>query len=136
MDFDPNSLKKMLENVPDSTEQYDYGDIEQNKIVAAITTVPFFFWLPLVVNTDSNFGKFYANQGLILTIVCIVLGIVDSVIGRVLWMIPLLGHILSALFALIVTLVALGAWLFLLVNALQGKAKELPLIGNIFRPFK
>ncbi len=136
MDFDPNNLKDMITNTEDSTLNYSSEDIEKNKIVAGITTVPFLFWLPLVVNTDSGFAKFYANQGLILTVLCVVLSILDKFLGRVLWMIPLLGHILSPLFGLLVTLVALGAWLFLLVNALQGKAKELPLIGNIFRPFK
>ena len=136
MSFDPNDLKDMIINAKDSTHEYTPEDIKENSIVAGIATVPFAFWIPLVVNTDSQFAKFYANQGLILTILCVVLYIVNAVVGRVLWIIPLLGHILSPLFGLVVTLVALGAWLFLLVNALQGKAKELPLIGNIFCHFK
>ena len=135
MAFDPNTLKDMITDAKDSTLEYSPEDIEENKIVAGITTIPFAFWLPLVVDTDSQFAKFYANQSLILTILCVVFYIINAVVGRVLWMIPLLGHILSPLFGLIVTVVALGAWLFLIVNALQGKAKELPLIGNIFHPF-
>ena len=136
MTFDLNGLKDAIVNAKDLTDEYAPEDIEKNKIISAIATIPFIFWLPLVVNGDSKFGKFYANQGLILTVLCVVLSIISDVAGRVLWMIPLLGHILSSLLALIVVLIVMGEWLFLLVYALQGKAKEMPFIGNIFCPFK
>ena len=136
MAFDPNIFKDMVINAKDLTDEYTPEDIDKNKIICGIATIPFIFWLPLVVNDSSRFGKFYANQGLILTVLCVVLYIINELVGRVLWVIPLLGHILSPLFALIVVLIALGEWLFLLVSALQGTAKEMPLIGNIFHPFK
>lgn len=138
MAFDPNNLnelKDMIVNAPDSTNQYSPEDIQENTIVAAITTIPCVFWLPLVVNTNSGFAKFYANQSLILTIFCVVAVILNKTVGRILWIIPLLGHFLSTLFGVALFLIGAGSWLFLLVNAIQGKAKELPLIGNLLHPF-
>ena len=136
MNFDLNSLKNMITNPEDFTDQYSYEDIQKNQMIAAATTIPCLFWLPLVVNKDSEYAKFYANQSLILTILCVVLSLLGKVLGKVLWMIPLLGHLLSSLLALVVTAVGVGAWVLLLISALQGKAKELPIIGNIIHPFK
>ena len=46
---------------------YSFEDIEKNKVVAALAYIIFF--LPLMVCPESPFGKFHANQGLVLLIV-------------------------------------------------------------------
>ncbi|MBR0575283.1 hypothetical protein KCG48_02905 [Proteiniclasticum sp. BAD-10] len=92
--------------------------MEKNKVVAAIAYLIFF--LPLIAAPDSKFGRFHANQGLVLLIV----GMVGNL---VLGMIPILGWILLPLYSLaIFVLAVLG-----LVNTLNGKAKKLPIIGKI-----
>lgn len=99
----------------------DYGytaeDIEKNKVVAALAYILFF--LPFVVCPDSAFGKFHANQGLILLIV----GVVGSVI---LGMIPILGWMILPVFSLLTLILGIMG----LVGAINGKAKELPVIGK------
>lgn len=101
---------------------FDQADIEKNKTMAGLAYIIFF--LPLVACPDSPFGRFHANQGLVL----LILGVAGSII---LTIIPVLGWIVLPFFSLfILVLVIVG-----LVNGLGGKAKELPLIGK-FRLIK
>ncbi|AGA67766.1 putative membrane protein [Desulfitobacterium dichloroeliminans LMG P-21439] len=98
-------------------EEFDPADIEKGKTMAGLAYILFF--LPLIVCPDSSFGKFHANQGLLL--------LITSVAGTViLSVIPVIGWILLPIFTLaILALAILG-----LVNGLQGKVKRLPLIGK------
>jgi uncharacterized membrane protein len=92
-------------------------DIEKNKVISALAYILFF--LPLVVCPESSFGKFHANQGLLLLIV----GFAGSI---VLGIIPVIGWIILPLFSLIVFIFGIMG----LIGALNGKAKELPIIGK------
>lgn len=96
---------------------YSSEDIEKNKVVAALAYIIFF--LPLMVCPESPFGKFHANQGLVLLIV----GIAGSI---VLGFIPIIGWIILPLFSLFLLIIGIIG----LVGALNGKAKELPLMGK------
>lgn len=92
-------------------------DIEKNKVMAALAYILFF--LPLISCPDSPFGKFHANQGLILLIT----GFAGSII---LGLIPIIGWILLPFFSLTVFIFAIIG----LVGALNGKDKELPIVGK------
>jgi uncharacterized membrane protein len=92
-------------------------DVEKNKVISALAYILFF--LPLVVCPESSFGKFHANQGLLLLIV----GFAGSI---VLGIIPVIGWIILPLFSLIVFIFGIMG----LIGALNGKAKELPIIGK------
>ncbi|NLL53266.1 MAG: hypothetical protein GX207_11865 [Peptococcaceae bacterium] len=97
--------------------EFDPEDIEKGKTMAGLAYILFF--LPLIVCPDSSFGKFHANQGLLLLIT----GVVGTV---VLSIIPIIGWILLPLFSLVLLVfVIIG-----LINGLQGKVKRLPLIGK------
>jgi uncharacterized membrane protein len=100
-------------------QQYDPADIEKNKVMAILAYIIFF--IPLIAAPDSKFAKYHANQGLLLLLFCIAFSIVSSVIPIIGWFI--LGPICSIL----------GLILFILgiINASQGKAKPLPVIGGI-----
>lgn len=98
-------------------ELFTTEDIEKNKVVSALAYILFF--LPFVVCPDSAFGKFHANQGLLLLIV----GVVGSV---VLGIIPIIGWMILPIFSLIILIMGILG----LVGALNGKAKELPVIGK------
>jgi len=96
---------------------YSPEDIENNKIVSALAYIIFF--LPLIVCPDSPFGKFHANQGLMLFIV--------SVVGcTILSFIPIIGWIILPFYSLVIFIFAIMG----IVGALNGKAKELPIIGK------
>jgi uncharacterized membrane protein len=100
-----------------SINQFTAEDIEKNKVMAALAYIIFF--LPLIASPDSPFGKYHANQGLLLFIT----GFVGSI---VLGMIPVIGWLMFPFFALLIFAFAVIGF----VNAINGKAKELPIIGK------
>jgi len=103
---------------PETTEVFEQADIEKNKTMAGLAYVLFF--LPLISCPESRYAKFHANQGLTL----LLLAIAGSVI---LGFIPFLGGILRALYQVgVFILMIMG-----LLNGLNGKATELPVIGKV-----
>lgn len=96
---------------------FDNNDIEKNKTIAGLAY--FLFFLPLIACPDSKFGRYHANQALLLLIVAIAGNIV-------LGLIPIFGWVLMPFYGMAVF--AFG--ILGLVNALGGKAKPLPLIGQ------
>lgn len=112
-----------LNNTPDTTSQYDPQDIENNKIMALLSYIGPLFLVPMFAAKDSKFARFHANQGIVLFIAAIVLNIVSVLLGYI----PFVGWILAwAMRVIWWALAVLG-----IVNALNGKAKQLPLIGGI-----
>lgn len=109
----------MSEYQPGTGTQQTFApeDIEKNKVVSAFAYLIFF--LPLIVCADSPFGRFHANQGLLLLIVSVAGCIILSII-------PIIGWILLPIFSIAVLVFAIIG----LVNTLNGKALELPLIGK------
>ena len=117
--------------------EYDPRDIEENKIMAFLAYV--IFLIPLFAAKDSKFARFHANQGLLALITDAALLIVYFIIWIVLFF--LMMFILPGeIFSLVVILLGLG-WLVVLaaaaalnimgiINALTGKAKQLPVIGK------
>lgn len=92
-------------------------DIEKNKVIAGLAYLIFF--LPLLACPDSKYGRFHANQALILAITSIAGSIILSII-------PVIGWILIPFFAIFVMILAILG----LINGFGGKAKQLPLIGK------
>lgn len=97
-------------------EAFSAEDIEKNKTMAGLAY--FIFFLPLIVCPDSAYAKFHANQGLILLIVALGGGFILGV--------TVIGTILIPLLSLAVFVFQIMG----LINGLQGKAKELPIIGK------
>lgn len=97
---------------------FDQADIEANKTMAGLAYILFF--LPLIVCPNSPFGRFHANQGLLL----LILGVAGNI---VLTFLPLINLILWPIFGLFV----LALFIIGLINGFGGKAKRLPIIGSI-----
>lgn len=118
----------------DTTGSYDRADIEQNKVVCAISYISILFFLPLVACPNSKFGKFHANQALILLIASAIIGTVGTICNGVIEFIPFIPDFIrgisAALIGLITGIGPLAGMVFGIVNAAEGKAKELPLIGK------
>lgn len=92
-------------------------DIEKNKTISGLAY--FLFFLPLVAAPDSKYGKFHANQGLLL----LILGFGGNII---LGMIPIIGWVIIPFFSILVLVLGIMG----LINGFGGKMKELPLIGK------
>ena len=109
---------------------YDSADIEQNKVMAVLAYLGPLVLVPILAAKDSKFAKFHANQGLVLFICSIVYCIALFFIGFILYSISdylgIFVHILRLLNIAFLVLAILG-----IVNAINGQAKELPIIGKI-----
>lgn len=108
---------------------FDAEDIAKNKTISALSYLGILFFLPLVVCPDSKFGRFHANQSLVL-LICMV---ICNVVGNILVMI--LGFI-GTLVLSVLGLAQLALVIYGIVNTIQGNAKPLPVIGNLFTILK
>ncbi len=94
--------------------------------VKAMSILAYFwilFFLPLVVCPNSEFGRYHANQGLIVLLA----GVVANVIGLLLGMIPVVGTIVQVILnAALLVLMILG-----IVNVCNNEMKPLPVIGGL-----
>lgn len=116
----------------DHTGEFDTQDITNNKVVSVLAYIPILFWLPLVVNSNSRFGKFHANQGLGLLLTGIVVSVALAVLHLLLGWIPILGTIIVGLVRIALSLILLVLAILGMVNTGNGNAKELPVIGGLF----
>lgn len=119
----------------DHTNEYGTQDIADNKAVGIVAYIPFLFWIPLVAG-NTPYGRFHANQGLLLLITGAVLGLVSAIIGLTLGWIPILGSIICGLINLVIWAAEVGLMIYGMVNTGQGKAKELIGIGCLPRLIK
>ncbi len=118
-------------NTADSTSNYSSDDIKKNKGMAILAYLSWFVFFPIFKAKTSKFARFHANQGLVLAITSSAWGIVQwittSMIGTWFWgkiwyvistvlCLPYLGFLLLAIIGI--------------VNAVGGRAKELPIIGK------
>lgn len=137
-----NSARKVFndgadafKNAEDFTKAYSAGDIESNKLYAALCYIPIICIFPILAKTfRSGFVRFHANQGLVLFI----LEIVISALFYALSLIPIAGKILSFplyIASSFVNLVFLILIVYGAATAYMGLARVIPIIGKI-RIFK
>jgi len=123
-------------NAPASAGTADpQSDAEQNKGMAVLAYILFF--IPLIAGTHktSNFVKYHTNQGIVLVIFCVALGIVTSILSAILMGIAVASFAVGLIMAVPVIIGLI--WIFPLilviigiVNAVTGKMKPLPIIGK------
>ncbi len=96
-----------------ATLTFEKKDIEDNKVMAAISYIWILCLIPLLTKKDSKFVQIHAKQGLALFII--------ETVGILVYWIPLFGQLLWLLTA-VVAIVGL-------VTALQGKYIEIPVVS-------
>ncbi len=114
----------------DHTAEFDPQDIAANKIYGILACFGILFFIPLVAAPQSKYGKFFANQGLLLLLASFVCGIAVGIVNAIfafLWFIFFVGSLIS----FIIGLIPFVLFIILLINAANGRAKELPFIGGI-----
>ena len=87
---------------------------DDEKIMAAISYVSLLFLLPLLLRKDSDFAQFHAKQGFVFFIFSTIVGVVS-------W-IPLFGWALC--------IIAFVLFIMGILNALNYKKEQLPIIGK------
>lgn len=130
-------------NTADTTGEYDKKDIEDNKVMAMLSYFGPLVFIPMFVKKDSKFCRFHAGQGLTLFLVDVAYGIVNAVLTAILkaifpyqwtsWITYSRGFVYNALTTVLSLIwIPIGILAILgLINALNGKAKQLPIIGKI-----
>lgn len=92
-------------------------DVEENKVLAAISYLWIISLIILLVKKESKFAKFHAKQGLILWIASIVL-----------WIIPYVGWVLNLV---VFVFIVIG-----FIQAMSGKWWKVPLVGQLAAKMK
>jgi len=90
-------------------------DVEENKLMAALSYLGILVLVPLLVKKDSKFCQFHAKQGLVFLIAFFV--------GWILLFIPVIGWLLW-----------IAIWILdivALVQALMGKYWEVPVVSQL-----
>lgn len=116
--------EEMKQEEPKMEPTADSKDVEDNKIWGIIAYIGILCLIPLLAKKDSAFAQFHAKQGLVLFITGIIVGVVSAL--------PFIGWFivapLGSLFVLILAIMGI-------INAAQGKMKELPIIGQFGKKF-
>ncbi len=99
-------------------------DLPDDRLIAAIGYLGILCLVPLLLKKDSAFSQHHGKQGLVLLVAWLVLwvGNVIPVLGQIVWM---LGSIV------LVIVMILG-----MINALQGKMWEMPVLGMYAKRLK
>lgn len=120
-----------LNNTADITADFDANDITQNKAMGILAYFGPLCFIPMFAAKDSKFARFHANQGLVLLIACVACGIAAAILNAIIlaisWRLFFISTIISP-----VVYIAFGILAIIgIINAANGKAKELPVIGKI-----
>lgn len=137
------NFAKGINNTADYTNQYAPQDIQEGRVMSILAYFGILFFLPLVVTPNSKYGRFHANQGLLLLLWGVAVGVVNGILyaicrvifGQEVWGIYVgMSGAGSFIYGLLSFLISVpGIYLFIvgLINAINNRAKELPFIGKI-----
>ncbi len=117
---DLGSKVAQLNDTPDTTASFDVDDVKNNKGMAVLAYLGILVLIPLFARKDSSFARYHSNQGLILLICWVIV----AILRRIWWLLGTVGGLIGFI------LMIIG-----IVNAANGRAKELPIVGK-FRLLK
>lgn len=103
---------------------FDQKDIDDNKLIAALSYLGLLCLVPLLAKKDSKFAQENGKQGLVLVIAWVVIWVVG--------VIPILGWIVAFFGSIILLIVNLIA----LIKVLTGNFWEIPVLGKYRHQFK
>ncbi|MGN1249951.1 MAG: zinc ribbon domain-containing protein [Candidatus Spyradocola sp.] len=128
-------MANMLD-MPDTTSYYSKSDIARNRLMAALSYLSVLVLIPVFAAKDSPYARFHAAQGVNLLILSVLWAIVAAIIGAIFGAIGV--GVLSVLWGIVFWVITIALALLMVIGilgALQGRARELPLIGG-FRILK
>jgi len=99
-------------------------------MLAYVTFIPAIVFLLIEPFNKNRFIRFHAFQCLFLWATLVVLSVVLRLAFFVLFLIPILGHLLWLVVWLVLSIGCFILWVVLLVKAFQGEMFKLPVIGD------
>lgn len=119
-----------LNNTADETAAFAPEDIAQHKVMGILAYFGPLVLIPIFAAPGSRFARYHSNQGLVLLLAEIAYSIVYSVLSSVIlaisWRLYFLVNIVGLIGLVFLVLAAIG-----IINAANGRAKELPVIGKL-----
>lgn len=119
------------------TASFDPTDIQNNKVLALFSYIGLLFLIPLFAAKDSRYAKFHVNQGIVFCIAGAIVGAAIGLLGLITYLFALIHIILGVLVGMCCGFIAFVLWALTtgytvlgIINAVTGKAKELPFIGK------
>lgn len=112
------------------------ADIEQNKAMAVLAYIGPLVLVPLLAAQNSKYARYHANQGLILLIASIIVSVATAIVFGILNIFFVLLHIwpiiaiINWLMGLALSGVFIAYMIIGIINAAEGRFKELPIIGK------
>lgn len=105
---------EVVQGVPSgASPAFDAKDVQDNKLVAALSYLGILVFIPLFLARKSAFAQEHAKQGILLLAV--------HIVGMFVYWIPLIGQ-LAWVLVVIINIIAL-------VKCLMGEFWEIPVIG-------
>lgn len=101
-----------------------------DKVYGVLAYIGILFLVPLLAG-KSEFSRYHANQGLVLFIADIILGIVIGISAGVLSLLGIVGAILGGILSGVLGLCIFILMIMGIVHAANGEMKPLPIIGGI-----
>lgn len=95
------------------------ADAQDNRLLCILCYFGLLLLVPLLTQPNSNYCRFHSNQGLVLMLFAIAIGIVG--------VIPILGWIVAVVGGIFCFI----CWIIGIVNTANGRMKPLPIIGTI-----
>lgn len=131
-----DAVAQKLGNTTDHTSDFSKTDIEANKGPALLSYFGLLVLVPIFVAKHSPYARYHANQGLVLFVGMLVWAVIDGAVTALLrallgnalglWgMYSLCGTALNIVYAGFSILAVIG-----IINVLNERAKELPIIGK------
>lgn len=110
-------------------EAFDTEDIEKNKSMAVLAYLGILVLIPYFSAKESPYARFHTNQGLVLCIAAILYSVACSIVNAIIlaisWKLYFITSILGFAGITFLVLAIMG-----IVNAVNGRVKELPLLGK------
>ena len=106
----------------ETAEKNNEEQIEEGKVDAVLSYIPFLCFIPLFKSNLNNFAKKHVKQGLLLLIVEIIaLFFLIDFVNEIFWTFVLIACCIFALAGI--------------SKSLAGKSMKIPFIGNIFEKY-
>ncbi len=109
-------------------ETFEADDVRKNRIPAALAYLLFF--IPLIVCPESHYGRFHANQGLMMLFTAGIGTGINLLLSYALKTAPPQAYLMIGVVSLYVVFFTVGFFAVGIINAFRGRAKRLPLFGK------
>ena len=123
-------------DMPDTTSYFSRSDIKSNRLMAVLSYLSVLVLIPVFAAKNSPYARFHASQGVNLLILSVLWAIVSGIISAIVGAIG--AVVLSVLWGIVFWVITIALVLMMVIGilgALQGRARERPLIGG-FRILK